>query len=70
MRSGYQQLETAGNFRNLRIAAGLEEGEAVGPDLHGLRRDEVARGRGVGVRPRPPPRTCSTCSARSPRCTP
>ncbi|MBO9044036.1 glycoside hydrolase family 127 protein [Curtobacterium flaccumfaciens] len=30
-RSGYQQLETAGNFRNLRIAAGLEEGEAVGP---------------------------------------
>ncbi|MEV7762728.1 glycoside hydrolase family 127 protein [Curtobacterium flaccumfaciens] len=31
VRSGYQQLETAGNFRNLRIAAGLEEGEAVGP---------------------------------------
>lgn len=30
VRSGYQQLETAGNFRNLRIAAGLEEGEAVG----------------------------------------
>ncbi|PYY60677.1 glycoside hydrolase family 127 protein [Curtobacterium sp. MCSS17_011] len=31
VRSGYQQLETAGNFRNLRIAAGFEEGEAVGP---------------------------------------
>jgi DUF1680 family protein len=31
VRSSYQQLETAGNFRNLRIAAGLEEGEAVGP---------------------------------------
>ncbi|PZF55497.1 glycoside hydrolase family 127 protein [Curtobacterium sp. MCBD17_034] len=31
IRSGYEQLETAGNFRNLRIAAGVEEGEAVGP---------------------------------------
>jgi DUF1680 family protein len=31
VRSGYQQLDAAGNFRNLRIAAGLEEGEAVGP---------------------------------------
>ncbi|MFJ4296297.1 glycoside hydrolase family 127 protein [Curtobacterium sp. NPDC089689] len=31
IRSGYHQLEAAGNFRNLRIAAGDEEGEAVGP---------------------------------------
>ncbi|MCA5922044.1 glycoside hydrolase family 127 protein [Curtobacterium oceanosedimentum] len=31
VRSGYQQLDAAGNFRNLRIAAGVEEGEAVGP---------------------------------------
>ncbi|MEK6309822.1 MAG: beta-L-arabinofuranosidase domain-containing protein, partial [Curtobacterium sp.] len=31
IRSGYHQLETAGNFRNLRIAAGDEEGEVVGP---------------------------------------
>ncbi|WP_242088713.1 beta-L-arabinofuranosidase domain-containing protein [Curtobacterium sp. DN_7.5] len=31
VRSGYHQLEAAGNFRNLRIAAGDEEGEAVGP---------------------------------------
>ncbi|OII14319.1 glycoside hydrolase family 127 protein [Curtobacterium sp. MCBA15_008] len=31
VRGGYALLETAGNFRNLRIAAGLEEGEATGP---------------------------------------
>jgi DUF1680 family protein len=31
IRSGYDQLETAGNFRNLRIAAGQEQGEVVGP---------------------------------------
>ena len=31
IRDGYRQLETAGNFRNLRIAAGTEQGEAVGP---------------------------------------
>lgn len=31
IRSGYRQLEAAGNFRNLRIAAGDEQGEAVGP---------------------------------------
>lgn len=31
VRGGYALLEAAGNFRNLRIAAGLEEGEAVGP---------------------------------------
>jgi DUF1680 family protein len=31
IRSGYEQLEVAGNFRNLRIAAGREEGEVVGP---------------------------------------
>jgi hypothetical protein len=31
IRGGYALLETAGNFRNLRIAAGLEEGDAVGP---------------------------------------
>ncbi|ROP60969.1 glycoside hydrolase family 127 protein [Curtobacterium sp. ZW137] len=31
IRDGYRQLETAGNFRNLRIAAGTEEGEVVGP---------------------------------------
>ncbi|OIH92999.1 MULTISPECIES: glycoside hydrolase family 127 protein [unclassified Curtobacterium] len=31
VRSGHRQLEAAGNFRNLRIAAGLEQGEAVGP---------------------------------------
>ncbi|MDR6571601.1 DUF1680 family protein [Curtobacterium sp. 320] len=31
VRGGYALLETAGNFRNLRIAAGLEEGDATGP---------------------------------------
>lgn len=31
IRTGYEKLETAGNLRNLRIAAGLEEGEAKGP---------------------------------------
>ncbi|MCJ1714636.1 glycoside hydrolase family 127 protein [Curtobacterium sp. VKM Ac-2922] len=31
VRDGYRQLETAGNFRNLRIAAGTEQGEVVGP---------------------------------------
>ncbi|MET3449885.1 beta-L-arabinofuranosidase domain-containing protein [Curtobacterium sp. 1544] len=31
IRGGYALLEAAGNFRNLRIAAGLEEGEATGP---------------------------------------
>lgn len=31
IRSGDDQLEAAGNFRNLRIAAGVEDGEAVGP---------------------------------------
>ncbi|TDN41835.1 hypothetical protein EDF64_11524 [Curtobacterium flaccumfaciens] len=31
IRGGYSLLETAGNFRNLRIAAGLEEGDATGP---------------------------------------
>lgn len=31
IRGGYALLETAGNFRNLRIAAGLEEGDATGP---------------------------------------
>jgi DUF1680 family protein len=31
IRGGYDLLETAGNFRNLRIAAGLEEGDATGP---------------------------------------
>ncbi|WP_420368490.1 glycoside hydrolase family 127 protein [Curtobacterium sp. L1-20] len=31
IRGGYALLEAAGNFRNLRIAAGLEEGDAVGP---------------------------------------
>ncbi|MGN8048866.1 glycoside hydrolase family 127 protein [Curtobacterium sp. 22159] len=31
VRGGYALLEAAGNFRNLRIAAGLEEGEATGP---------------------------------------
>ncbi len=31
IRGGYALLEAAGNFRNLRIAAGLEEGDATGP---------------------------------------
>jgi hypothetical protein len=31
VRSGYERLRDAGNFRNLRIAAGDEQGEAVGP---------------------------------------
>lgn len=31
IRGGYALLEAAGNFRNLRIAAGDEEGEVVGP---------------------------------------
>ncbi|MDM7890766.1 glycoside hydrolase family 127 protein [Curtobacterium caseinilyticum] len=31
VRSGHHQLDAAGNFRNLRIAAGDEQGEAVGP---------------------------------------
>ncbi len=31
VRGGYALLEAAGNFRNLRIAAGLEEGDATGP---------------------------------------
>ncbi len=31
IRSGYDRLDAAGNFRNLRIAAGDEQGEAVGP---------------------------------------
>ncbi|OIH94426.1 glycoside hydrolase family 127 protein [Curtobacterium sp. MCBA15_001] len=31
IRDGYRQLDAAGNFRNLRIAAGVEQGEAVGP---------------------------------------
>ncbi|MBF4583454.1 glycoside hydrolase family 127 protein [Curtobacterium sp. VKM Ac-2865] len=31
VRDGYRQLDTAGNFRNLRIAAGTEQGEVVGP---------------------------------------
>jgi uncharacterized protein len=31
IRGAYALLEAAGNFRNLRIAAGLEEGEATGP---------------------------------------
>ncbi|MDY1004645.1 glycoside hydrolase family 127 protein [Curtobacterium sp. CFBP9011] len=31
IRGAHALLEAAGNFRNLRIAAGLEEGEAVGP---------------------------------------
>ncbi|PZF58353.1 glycoside hydrolase family 127 protein [Curtobacterium sp. MCSS17_008] len=31
VRSGYERLRDAGNFRNLRIAAGDEAGEAVGP---------------------------------------
>ena len=31
IRTGYEKLETAGNLRNLRIAAGVEEGEVKGP---------------------------------------
>ncbi|MBT2503597.1 glycoside hydrolase family 127 protein [Curtobacterium sp. ISL-83] len=31
IRGAHELLETAGNFRNLRIAAGLETGEATGP---------------------------------------
>jgi len=31
VRSGYERLDAAGNFRNLRIAAGDEEGDVVGP---------------------------------------
>ncbi|WP_144751540.1 glycoside hydrolase family 127 protein [Curtobacterium pusillum] len=31
IRGGYALLEAAGNFRNLRIAAGLEDGDATGP---------------------------------------
>ncbi|WP_082688581.1 glycoside hydrolase family 127 protein [Curtobacterium oceanosedimentum] len=31
IRSGYERLDAAGNFRNLRIAAGDEQGEVVGP---------------------------------------
>ncbi|GAA3343177.1 glycoside hydrolase family 127 protein [Curtobacterium pusillum] len=31
IRGGYALLEAAGNFRNLRIAAGLETGDATGP---------------------------------------
>lgn len=31
IRTGYEKLETAGNLRNLRIAAGIEQGEAKGP---------------------------------------
>ena len=30
-RSGQDQLETAGNLQNLRLAAGIGEGEAIGP---------------------------------------
>ncbi|WP_328293218.1 glycoside hydrolase family 127 protein [Kineococcus sp. NBC_00420] len=31
IRTGYEKLETAGNLRNLRIAAGTEQGEVKGP---------------------------------------
>ncbi|WP_432514498.1 glycoside hydrolase family 127 protein [Kineococcus sp. SYSU DK001] len=31
IRTGYEKLESAGNLRNLRIAAGAEDGEAKGP---------------------------------------
>ncbi|GAA0308960.1 glycoside hydrolase family 127 protein [Kineococcus aurantiacus] len=31
LRTGYEKLETAGNLRNLRIAAGREQGEVKGP---------------------------------------
>ncbi|MBC7724379.1 MAG: glycoside hydrolase family 127 protein, partial [Burkholderiaceae bacterium] len=31
IRQAYDLLESAGNFRNLRIAAGIETGEATGP---------------------------------------
>ncbi|PRY16764.1 glycoside hydrolase family 127 protein [Kineococcus rhizosphaerae] len=31
IRTGYEKLETAGNLRNLRIAAGQEQGEVTGP---------------------------------------
>ncbi|MEZ0165942.1 glycoside hydrolase family 127 protein [Kineococcus sp. LSe6-4] len=31
IRTGYDKLQTAGNLRNLRIAAGVEQGEATGP---------------------------------------
>jgi DUF1680 family protein len=31
IRTGYEKLETSGNLRNLRIAAGTEQGEAKGP---------------------------------------
>ncbi|WP_432543490.1 glycoside hydrolase family 127 protein [Kineococcus sp. SYSU DK002] len=31
LRTGHEKLESAGNLRNLRIAAGVEDGEAKGP---------------------------------------
>jgi len=31
IRTGYEKLETAGNLRNLRVAAGLEAGDVKGP---------------------------------------
>ena len=48
--SGQDQLETAGNLQNLRLAAGIGAGRGDRPGVRRLRRLQVARGRRLGVR--------------------